>query len=1461
MRFIPTLALIATMFLAVLSAPLHAQESKPIRALLITGGCCHDYPNQKKILTEGISARANVQWTIVHQGGTTTNTKIGLHENENWADGYDVIVHNQCFAGVTDPAFVQRVLKPHKEGKPAVVIHCAMHNYRDKTDEWFKFTGITSHSHGAHYAIDVENINKDHPIMEGFPAKWTTKKGELYYSHKVWDTATPLGHAMSRESKKNEVCIWVNDYNKGTRVFGTTIGHYNEEMSDPVFLTYVTRGLLWSVNKLNADYLKPASKDLKTVEIDPWGADGKSPPPANAPLAPGQKRPTAQVKPGTKVPVNLARTAKASAPRSQGGRNPEHAIDGNPETRWCSPDGNTNYTWLLDLGKVQDITGIQIAWESEDAPYGYKVDASDDGKTWRTIIDTTDKPAAGPLHRHVAHTATQHLRLTVTKLRPGHWGSFWEFEVLGKETVDYDTPNASSILSAGRPVAAAAEGLLAQVKVPAGYKATMFAQPPQVSYPTAIVTAPTGEVFIGIDENGSLGKDGKRNMKVIRAVDTDSDGKADQFTTFCIINNPRGLFFHDNTLFVLGPPNLRAFTDTNGDGVADSEKLLVKGLGSPALEQRGADHCTNGFAVGIDGWLYIAVGDFGAVKAEGSDGKSVQLFGGGIIRVRPDGSEIEIVTRGQRNIYDVAVDPLLNMFTRDNTNDGGGWNVRLSHIIHSGQYGYPSLFINFPEDIIEPLADYGGGSPTGALFIDEPAAGEAASGLMTVDWGRSVIYRHPLTADGAGYKAQQQSFIELPRPTDMDIDGSGRIYIASWREGGFSYSKPEVGYVVQVVANDAKTSAFPDLRKAGESDLIRFMASDSHKLRLHTQWEMLRRGDSGALAAGLKELAGKTGPPAPRVAAIFTLKQMQGGKSHEALAALTKDAAVREFALRALADRGTQVSDVPMQPFVDGAKDADPRVRLQAAIGLGRLGRIDAAAALIPLVADADPLISHVAVHSLVTLRASQACLSALSQADAKLQAGLYRVLRSLHETQVIDGLIARMARASNIEERKLIITALARLYHKEGQWTGSWWGTRPDTRGPYYFPTPWEGTARITPVLMAALSSGDAVMGKFIINEMTRHRIKLSDATAQLVRMAKNDASLIPALIALLDGGDKLPADAVTLLEATAKDKAADAEVRGNAANVLAKASDQPGVFEPAINALVAVGNAGKASEAISRAREGFAKEKRHAKNVQTFVKMTADPDKGRRETAFGVLVAITGDRQAPKPAKDAAAAAITAGFSSGDAAPLLRAVAMLKADAYKEQVKAHLNDPKPLVKAAAEHAARQLKIEIAGAIDPNKITLAKLGYDKVLAQVGGAKGDVKLGKELFTKQGCVACHTVSQAEPLKGPLLLGISQRYNRAEITEAIMKPAAKVSQGFETQWFMMEDGLNYEGFVTRESGDEVEMRNVAGAVTILKKKEIEERGKRETSMMPAGLVDTLDLHEFNSLIVYLESLKTN
>ena len=184
---------------------------------------------------------------------------------------------------------------------------------------------------------------------------------------------------------------------------------------------------------------------------------------------------------------------------------------------------------------------------------------------------------------------------------------------------------------------------------------TLFAQPPDISYPTCLAAAPTGELFVGVDENGSLDAKPGRG-RVVRCIDVDGDGKADKFNVFARMDSPRGVIFDAGTLYVLHPPDLTAYHDDNGDGVADRSETLVKGIGFD-LKFRGADHTTNGIRLGIDGYIYVAVGDYGFIKAVGKDGTTLPYRGGGVVRVRTDGTGLEVVSRGQRNIYDVAIDP------------------------------------------------------------------------------------------------------------------------------------------------------------------------------------------------------------------------------------------------------------------------------------------------------------------------------------------------------------------------------------------------------------------------------------------------------------------------------------------------------------------------------------------------------------------------------------------------------------------------------------------------------------------------------------------------------------------------------------------------------------------------------------------------------------------------------------
>ena len=59
------------------------------------------------------------------------------------------------------------------------------------------------------------------------------------------------------------------------------------------------------------------------------------------------------------------------------------------------------------------------------------------------------------------------------------------------------------------------------------------------------------------------------------------------------------------------------------------------------------------------------------------------------------------------------------------------------------------------------------------LYVQDPGLpAPFGDALYSVDWGTSFIYRHPLQPKGATFKAGQEVFLGLPRPTDIDIDGA-----------------------------------------------------------------------------------------------------------------------------------------------------------------------------------------------------------------------------------------------------------------------------------------------------------------------------------------------------------------------------------------------------------------------------------------------------------------------------------------------------------------------------------------------------------------------------------------------------------------------------------------------------------------------------------------------------------------
>lgn len=1022
------------------------------------------------------------------------------------------------------------------------------------------------------------------------------------------------------------------------------------------------------------------------------------------------------------------------------------------------------------------------------------------------------------------------------------------------------TPQELATLPAVLPEKAAK--LIEEVKVPDGFEATIFATPPAVNYPVFVAAGLDGTLYVSSDGNGSI--DRKPHLgRVLRVRDTNGDGRADEVKAFVAdVDSPRGLVWDHDRLYLLHPPDISVFIDRNGDGVADEKKTLVSGIGW-TFKDRPADHGSNGLELGTDGWLYAAIGDFGFMKATGTDGRQLQMRGGGVVRVRPDGTGIEAWAGGTRNIVEAAVSPLLDLFTRDNTNDGGGWDVRLHHFSGLTDHGYPRLFKNFPDEIIQPLADYGGGSGCGGGWIDEPGIPAAWNNApFTADWGRDRIYHHALTNQGATYTAGQKEFIRLPRVTDLDVDGNGAIYAASWKGASFTWVGPDVGYIARVTPKGHQPEPLPDLETLDNAQLVALLESPSHTRRLAAQRTLLRRDKVETVQGAIRSLAKDSAKPiASRVAAVFLLKQKFGTASHSFLNGLVADAIIAPWAMRALTDREDQLKDIRLAGITGALRSGEARTRKEALLALGRIAAPKEHKLMLPLLADTDPVVAHTAMHMLIRLRAVDAALAALdnSKTSPALRAGTLRVLQSIHEPAVVEALIARLGRETSEANRAGLITALCRLHFVEGKWKGDSWGTRPDTRGPFYQPEAWSETPKIAAALKAALDKSGSSEAAFIGRELSRHRIPAGAALDTLIARAKSEPTLLPAIAAQLAQAEEVPANAIPLLIAAARaDDTSDA-ARAQAVIALTKTADA-GAWRAVLSALPRVTGTKSENNLAEKAQSAVNNAAKLDQVHVVFEEAAATLDGATAQLADGVLLKLASRKVGSPEAREAARAALDAGWAQPKRrAQILRAAARVGDSSRSAQFVAAMDDPDAAVAEAARETVRRLKI------DPEKIrasaTARKIGElsaeEAVVASLA-AKGDVARGEQVFTQVGCNACHTVKADEPLKGPFLGNIANVYRRRDLAEAILLPNKTIAQGFVANHFELKDGSEVDGFVVREAADAVTIRTIAAQEQVIAVPQIVKREKQERSLMPEGLAAGLTVRELASLLDYLESL---
>jgi putative heme-binding domain-containing protein len=538
---------------------------------------------------------------------------------------------------------------------------------------------------------------------------------------------------------------------------------------------------------------------------------------------------------------------------------------------------------------------------------------------------------------------------------------------------------------------------------------------------------------------------------------------------------------------------------------------------------------------------------------------------------------------------------------------------------------------------------------------------------------------------------------------------------------------------------------------------------------------------------------------------------------------------------------------------VKALRDKNPRVRLQAVIGLARLGYPHKS--LLNIAAEpvdnspknrvyaSNEIIPHIARKALVETGATQICLDGINDEPTRQIA--LAALQEMHTTEAVDGLIQKLQDSENPSLNTEILTALCRLYYIDKRWDGKkWWSTRPDDRGPYFEPVEWEASPRIGAAIKTGFAQLNAEHKPQMIAKMKLNRIdpaalgidiRIDEALAFIASSSPGTVAIKPLRKAALDG------DRVAM-------------VRSDAFNALGRITGNE-----AFNAQLAI---------ISEWQKHSADQKSFAPTVREFIyepnhlgrpKVLRDAARKQKGAAKIVTYRIALQLEQSPLANDSLRGIMGNIIRRGAKnAELLTAIGDSGSESYRELVATAARSKDAALAKAALAALNKLNA-VPATGDDDKRLIVQLGHNEATALLLEARGDTALGSQLFARQACIACHTTSQDQPQKGPYLGDAGKKWKRADLIQSILKPSAVVSQGFQTQWFELKNGTTLEGFVTGEKDGIVDLRNIAGIVQRVKRSDVAKSGTRTTSMMPEGLAAGLTVKEMASLLDYMQSLK--
>ena len=1027
---------------------------------------------------------------------------------------------------------------------------------------------------------------------------------------------------------------------------------------------------------------------------------------------------------------------------------------------------------------------------------------------------------------------------------------------------------------------------------PAGWKLEVVAASPAVRHPSVVCCAPDGRVFVAEDpmDISLPGADAAAG----RIVCVHPDG---HITTFAEkLHAVFGMQYLDGKLYVLHNPKFSVYAD-DGTGVGRDRRDLIQSTNPNPWALNWNDHVPANFRLAMDGYFYVAVGDKGLFNCVGTDGRRVDLRGGGVVRIRPDGSGLEVFCTGVRNILDVAMNDEDEIFTYDNT-DEHDWMGRLTHMVDGGFYGYPYDFVPRRPYTLWMMADYGAGAATGTLcYTDDALPAEYRGDLFLADFGKRNILRVKVERDGATYKAvsRQDLFTDVPadfRPVGIAFNPEGTaIYICDWQHAD-SKEDVQVGRLLKLSyagrSNGAPRPPWYMPAATGRpfdattDQLVAALSHPSRDVRIVAQRRLAEREDGPDALARLMD--DRTHSPLARGHAIWALGATEHGwrvgASQVRVAAGELAPSLRRHAIRQLAARQDAEALTICQRRL---RDTDASVRFQAATALGRLGNVEAVPALVDALGERDDWAWHAAFTALNRIGrmrpdAWHRIAAGLRSDDPRVRDGSEFGMRETYDVRLVAALVA-VARdaAAPADTRAAAIRVLGPLHHRLPEWKGQWWAYHPALAAPPRKTEAWERTANVLEVLRGALAYRDKTLRAAALTALE----EAADVeAAELIRSlfaGEKDAGMRRAALSGLARCDdgRSGTVLVAFLRQPDRDRSLDADVirtlgrikAGDAVPLLTDYARLPS--EPlrtaAFEALARVGGESGTKAVLELLKD-------RSLDVRLGA-IRAAGEMGNRAAVPALLTAYV--------ARDTRAAAADALARLPDA----RAVDVYldglgSTDfAVREKCKAAVREVRDAALPAVEDAVRR------PLSDEAVLELQQIYADHAKARQGPLfrvqvsrkhpseyvefavyrTGDVKSGQKVFGATqsggvGCVVCHAVNGTGGTVGPDLSGVGAKYSRRDLADAVVYPNKAVRESYQQVIVRTKNGQTYAGPVKAQTADELTLHEADGTLRAVRKADIAARKDSGLSPMPDNLHAGLTEQQFADLVSYLESLKT-